>query len=257
MNKRTLLIIFSVIEFLFLSINVDIANCFNISHSRIEITVAPSKVYTDTIAVKNTEKAPLVITIRTEDWAKAAPYLGWLEVSPMEFELKEGESKEVKYEVNVPKDAKGELSAMIFIDGKPKEIAEGSIGINTSIGVPIYVMIKGTEKFNAEIEELNVVNNSPLELAVTIKNSGNVHIRPTGTIEIRQAGVIATPPRRGKQSPKMVLPLNEYNYPILPNSSRTLEIKSNSRLEKGEYTADMKMGFADRKYRKRATLKIE
>jgi hypothetical protein len=161
--------------------------------------------------------------------------------------------------VSVPKTATGELNAMIFVDAKPNEISEGAIGINTSIGIPIYVMIKGTEVFKASVEELKVINNSPLELAVEIKNSGNVHIRPTGTIVIARSSGQNAADQVGtaKQSQIITIPLNEYNYPVLPNSSREIEIKSQRQLEPGGYVADIKMGFDDRKYSKKVALKIE
>ncbi|MDD5449364.1 MAG: hypothetical protein PHO42_02040 [Candidatus Omnitrophica bacterium] len=209
------------------------------------------KMYEDVIVVKNTEKRPLEVKLRLEDWFKAVEgketkkkdMFEWLKLEPSELTLKEGETGEVKYKVMAPKKARGELNAMIFVEAKPKELPQASIGINTSIGVPLYAMIKGTEKFKAEIKDLKIVKTSPLELAITIENSGNVHIRPTGSIEIINTDVI--------------VPLNEYNYPVLPNTSRTLEIRSDDRLEKGKYMADIKMGYGDKRYRKKIKIQNE
>lgn len=230
------------------------AHCFNISPNRMELSIGENKEYGDFITIKNAEGGEMRMTVRVENWSKAvegtAKYGGdkfeWLQINPGEFDLKGGETQKVGYKITTPKGAKGELNAMIFIEGKPKEVKEGAIGINTSIGVPIYVMIKGTEKYAAEVEDLKVVKADPLELTVRIKNSGNVHIRPAGSIEIKE-----------KKEVVLICQLNEYNYPILPNSSRTLEIKSNKRLEKGDYTAHVKMGFGDKKCNKKITLKIQ
>ena len=232
------------------------ARCFNISPNRIEISVAPSNIYRDTMTVSNKENHDLNISLRVDDWftqplragagLKTSDNLKWLKVKPLKFRLKKGEERRISYKVQVPKNAKGELSAMIFVEAKPRKPKKGMIAINTSIGVPIYVMIKGTEFFEAEVETLEVINAAPLELAVKIKNSGNVHIRPEGTIHIRN-----------KEAKLLTLPLNKYNYPILPNSSRTLEIKTRSGLEQGEYVADIEMAYADKKYRKTITLKTK
>lgn len=238
-----------------LSINQASAYCFNISPNRMEISLYGGREYEGFITVKNTEDRELHMSVRIEDWARGVEgkpkspdnSFGWLQINPVGFELKAGNAQKVSYKIVVPKGRKGELNAMIFIEGKPAEVKEGSIGINTSIGVPIYVMIKGTEKYRAELEDLLVSKNSPLELAVKIKNSGNVHIRPAGSIEIKN--------RKGEAV--FICPLNEYNYPILPNSSRTLEIRSDKRLERGDYTAYVKMGFGNKKYSKKITLKIE
>lgn len=229
----------------------DTSYCLNVSPGRIEISVAPAKGYEDVLLVRNTEKNNLEVKLRIEDWFKAPEGAGkekssgfdWLEIKPLEFELKEGEIKQVNFKVTIPKNARGELNGMLFVEGRPKETAEGAIGINTSIGIPIYVMIKGTEQFKAEVEGLEVVNRSPLELTVKIKNRGNVHIRPTGAIEIKNKnGILIT------------IPLNEYNYPVLPLSSRTLEIRSDKKLEQGEYVADIKMGYGDKKCKKKIIL---
>ncbi|NQU74042.1 MAG: hypothetical protein HQ547_04985 [Candidatus Omnitrophica bacterium] len=219
------------------------ARCFNISPNRIEINVAPSKIYRDTMTVSNKENHDLNISLRVDDWFKTSDNLKWLKVRPLKFRLKKGEEKQINYKIKVPKNAKGELSAMIFVEAKPRKPGKGMVTINTSIGVPIYAMIEGTERFEAEVEALEVVSPLPLELAVTIKNSGNVHIRPEGTIDIRN-----------KEGKLLTLPLNKYNYPILPGSSRTLEIKTKSGLKQGEYIADIEMAYAGKKYRKKLTL---
>jgi P pilus assembly chaperone PapD len=230
------------------------AHCLSISPTRIEVSVSRSEGYNNVLTVKNMEKVDINVSLRAEDWFKTsdglkkekAPKFNWLTLEPMEFELKDGETKNVNIKVNIPQNANGELNGMIFVEGRPQEVKEGSMTINTSVGIPIYVMIKGTEIFKAQVEDLSIVKTAPLELSVRIKNSGNAHIRPSGTIEIK------------RQKEVMIsLPLNEYNYPILPNSSRTLEIKSSGRLEEGEYTADIKMGFRDREVKKRVMLKVK
>jgi hypothetical protein len=271
LNPRMLFLVI----FAYLCVTNTYAYCLNVSPGRIEINVAPRETYSRVITVRNSDNKAIEVKLRVEDWQKAvegnADLRGeqkrgftrigtkkidtfeWLRLSPLEFGLQEDETKEVKLEVAVPKGAAGELNGMIFIEGRLKEIKEGAIGINTSIGVPIYVVIKGTERFKAEVEDLKVIISSPLQLAITIKNSGNVHIRPTGTIE-----VINTDAHGLKtDSHGFIVPLNEYNYPILPNSSRTLEIRSNNKLEQGDYMAEIKMGFADRKYKKRITVIIK
>lgn len=253
--KRRLHRFWLIMSAVFFFISCGSAYCFNVSPARIEISVAASKSYEQILTVKNTDKATMNMKLWIEDWHKAvegvkeekAAEFRWLEITPLEFELGAGEAKQVSLKVDVPKKAKGEFNAMIFIEGRPKVAQEGAVTINTSIGIPIYVMVKGTERFKAEVEDLTVTKNTPLEMAIKIKNTGNVHIRPQGVITIKN--------KKGKEL--FNVPLNEYNYPVLPDSSRTLEIKSNNRLENGEYTADVKMGFNDRKHRKKIKLNVQ
>lgn len=261
MKAKKVFLILAGGAILFLLGSQDRAYCLNVSLGRIEITVNADSIYDTDIIVTNNESRSLEIKLRIEDWLKAVEgnpkgasgEFKWLKISPLQFELKEDMSQRVSLKIEVPRGAKGEFNAMIFIEGKPKEVAKGPISINTSIGIPVYVAVNGTQEFKAGVEDLQVMASDPLKLTVKIKNSGNVHIRPEGTIEIRNADL------RGSGADKrgFVVPLNEYNYPILPNSSRTLEIRSNKRLERGEYVADIEMGYADKKYKKRLTLKVQ
>jgi hypothetical protein len=232
----------------------DAGHCLNVSPGKIELSLASSEVYEGALVVNNTDGKDMKVNIRPEDWFKAVEGLpkerpagfAWLDITPSGFELGPRQVKEAAYRVSVPKEASGELNGMIFVEARPARAQEGSIGINTSIGIPIYVVIKGTERYRAEIKGLRVASESPLALAVTIGNSGNVHIRPRGTVKISD------------KKTKIVLPLNEYNYPVLPFSDRTLEIKSDERLRKGEYMAEIEMGYGDKKRcKKRIVLKIQ
>jgi len=227
------------------------AYCITVSKHRIEISVAPSESYRDTFMVRNAKGAAVDVGLRVEGWHKAVEGIAkakddtfsWIEINPREFELKKDEEREVAFKVTMPETAQGELNAMIFVKGAPKEVSEGAVGINMSIGIPIYVMAKGTEIFEAEVEELKITRYAPLEMAITIRNSGNVHIRPKGVIDIRD-----------DEQSLFSVPLNEYNYPVLPHSSRTLEIKTKRDLSRAKYEADIRMGYADKKHRRRIIL---
>ncbi len=240
------LAVLSIVAVLYMSGSQDRALAVTVSPSRVEVGVEASKGCDGVLTVSNTEKAAFNVKLRVEDRA-AGLGIKWFDIAPNEFEINKDEIKNVKYTVTVPKDVKGELSVMVFVEAKPKEEAQGPVIINTSIGIPIYVMINGTEEFNAEVENVTIKDNSPLQLMVEINNSGNVHVRPEGTVTLRD--------KANKEI--LSVPLNEYKYPILPASKRTLEIKTDKTLVKGEYTADVKMAYADKVYEKKILLTIK
>lgn len=245
--------IFLTVCILVLAVCVN-AYCLNVSPSKIELSILASGIYEGVLEVKNSEEKNLEVKLRTEDWFQAVQGVAkenpagrdWLKINPLGFELKGKEVREVRYKVNVPKEAKGELNAMIFVEGRPKEAGQGAISINTSIGVPIYVIISGTERYEAKVEKVEAAGRLPSVFNVLINNSGNVHIRPTGFITVNKKG----------GGELFRVPLNEYHYPVLPNSSRTLEIKSGHELGEGEYVLDIKMIYGDKSFRKRELLKI-
>lgn len=238
-------------------INPGLVYSFSISLNRIEVRIPPAGIYNRDLIVRNTEGRDLIIRLYIQDWHKAVEgkSLGadtkkrfeWLKITPSEFELKKGETKRVNLKVNVPEDAKGELNAMIFINGSPVEREEGAIGINTSIGVPIYVMIEGTEIYEARVKDIKVMSKSPLKVKIGIENAGNVHIRPKGTIEVKSA----------KNEGLFTLMLNEFNYPVLPYTTRELQINSEKALPSGEYIFDINMEYNSKKYVTEMKIEVE
>jgi len=105
----------------------------------------------------------------------------WLKFEKMEFDLNPGEAVKVPYEVTINEKMKGSLC------GRVKFSLDQSSMINLSISVPIYVIVEGTENINFEIESLDLNKNNRdgnLYYKMVVKNSGNVHIRHTGKIQI-------------------------------------------------------------------------
>lgn len=256
MNKKISVVLFIALVTISLIFDKGAAYGFTVSPTKIELSLASKGAYTGAFTIRNTEKYTLSVSARIEDRRKAvegkyaeadeADNFDWLTLKLPSSELKPDEAGDIIFSVEVPEGAVGELNAMIFIEAKPKEADVGAIGINTSIGVPIYVMVAGTELFQAEIGDIQLKSSSPLELYVTVKNSGNVHIRPEGNIAIKT--------KEGKGLFKV--PLNEYSYPVLPDSSRELEVRSEKMLETGEYIIEIEMESGDKIYKKSKEVQV-
>ncbi|MEI8175351.1 MAG: hypothetical protein WCG78_00600 [Candidatus Omnitrophota bacterium] len=221
--------------------------CLSVSPPRVEISAAPGKTAHGVLTVANPHNDVATVSMRVEERGGLSA-VECFEFSPREFDIKRFEVKEIGYTVTVPTTAKGELSVMVFIEAKSKEGSTGAIGVATSIGVPIYLAVKGTETFAAAIETLTAKDNTPLLLEIAIRNKGNVHIRPQGDIAISTL----------KGERLLRLEVNRFDYPVLPESSRTLEIRSERGLGKGEYKADIHLKYGNnRELTKRMNLKID
>jgi hypothetical protein len=66
----------------------------------------------------------------------------WLQIKNEEFSLKQGESKTIKFVVDVPKKAKGELAGNLRFESRGKQVG----GVSLSLSLAIYAAVTGTEK---------------------------------------------------------------------------------------------------------------
>ena len=158
-----------------------------------EIEVAPGTEKSGTIAVANSDTTPVAVKVETEDWLKlrtgSAPIelKEWLNIGDTELFLGPSETKNAVYSVKIPPDIKGELIAQIYFSGG--STGSGALNISSRFGVALYVGIEGTEVVDADIKNLRVEQSI---VSFTIENLGNVHIRPSGGLLIKNSQGIIT-----------------------------------------------------------------
>lgn len=105
---------------------------------------------------------------------------GWLKLSESAFELKPKETRAVEFTGEIPDGTAGTFSARVsFID-------RSNNAFSSAVTVPIYVVIKGTEKVDWDTDTL-LIENTPVGLSgrVDVKNRGNVHFYTSGAIVIK------------------------------------------------------------------------
>jgi len=208
-----------------------------------ELSLTPGKRKGGTFTVTNDGDKTISVKVEVEDWQKRGAVVGdtsWLEVKPLEFELDPGEVREVKYKIEVPEEAKGELVAMVFFGSIAP--AGGGVGIQTRFGVSIYVVIKGTEVVDADIERLDVVkygdegsDNYGINFGVTVENRGNVHIRPKGKVTVED--------KEGNRIKELDV---FYGFPVFPEGKRTFPaIWKGEMLPPGEYKAKATVSYGE------------
>ncbi|NQT90694.1 MAG: hypothetical protein HQ558_05520 [Candidatus Omnitrophica bacterium] len=144
------------------------------------IQVSPGEDASVTYKVSNKGDKPVTIDISARTWFSLPENMSieldqWLKLKKKELTLAPGKEKRFKAQVSVPKNAKGELAAMIYIT--PKRAKTQTLG--TSYGVSLYVFVKGTEQVAPAIGNAMITEREGISyLAVPIENKGNVHFRP-------------------------------------------------------------------------------
>ncbi|MCK4462835.1 MAG: hypothetical protein KAU58_00820 [Candidatus Omnitrophica bacterium] len=166
-----------------------------IGPSRFEVSLPPGEIAVADYYVQNETDKPIHVVVEPENWFRDA-YLykdlaieDWIKLDTYEFDLEPKEIKKLKLTIKVPVDVTGELVAQIFFTsaaggGKSKVGA-----VRARLGAVLYVAIKGTEKIDAEIENIFVSKittqgKEALQIKVRVRNKGNVHLRPKGKVLI-------------------------------------------------------------------------
>ena len=154
----------------------------------------------------------------------------WIAVSPQSFRIAPGDRQPVSFRVVVPNgNLSGMYWGMIFVQGAPRpQKRQGATVLAIErFGVKIYETIPGSEELSGEVKSVRKVGNDPLAFKISFANTGNVQLRPTGTINIIN------------QSGDTMRELAIDEFPILPGSERTLVVtdESESPLPAGIYRA--------------------
>lgn len=196
----------SILSFIFISILCAITfqagliyAGIGVSPENVEIMVSQGSTTNGTYSVVNDSDAPVHVKVEIEDWLKSRTGKStiavekWLKVEPMEFDMGPKETKNVEYIITPPQDQEGELAAMVFFGVASKE---GAFNIMSRFGVSIYAGIENTIKLDCNIKNVMVardvrdpkketnLKDKRIVFGVVVENGGNVHIRPTGNIEI-------------------------------------------------------------------------
>lgn len=151
--------------------------------------------------------------------APATDLASWIQVSTQPFTIAPGESREIPFKIVVPNDAEpGGHYAGIFFGSGGQASQGGQIGLQSKLGSLIIMRVDGVVREAASIASFGVkhgktLSRLPATFNVRVQNSGNVHIRPQGTILIKNLF--------GGQTE--TLSVNESNGAVLPNSIRSFD----------------------------------
>lgn len=220
----------------------------SVTPARYEARLKPGAAMKGEYTVKNTVDKQVSVSVTKRDW-----YISegnqefscdkWLKISPESFILGPGESKNIKFNVRVPKKAKGALFAMISMNSKEEDTEMLSL----LISVPVFVIVKGTEQESGELKDLKVRRDQDnLQVSVEVYNPGNVHLRPSGEC------VLSAP---GKDN--IVIPIKE-GRPVYPGKSRTsIGYVPAASVANGEYSATITIHSGDLLFGTTASVKVD
>jgi hypothetical protein len=172
------------------------------SPSRIVSSVAPGAESTVRVTVKNLLGRPVTVRIGTADLAPGTDDYSrvvdsgdaprgagaWLTPSVVDVRLLDGQSRDVAVAVHVPATASaGGYYGAIVVQQDEDARGDGAVAIHLRIVTNVTVIVPGAIEYAAKVTDLHVprVARGDARLSFTVRNTGNIHTRPTAQVELR------------------------------------------------------------------------
>jgi hypothetical protein len=159
--------------------------------------------------------------------------------------VKSGESVTLVATVNVPLNAEsgGHYGVLRFSSTPPEEDG-GKVSVGASTGMLFLIRVSGEITESAKVASFTTASTvddkqssffekAPLKFVTRIKHDGNVHLKPTGQIDVYDmfGGVVTT------------IKVNEVKANVLPDSIRRFDTTLDNGWMFGYYTANVTLGY--------------
>jgi hypothetical protein len=150
--------------------------------------------------------------------ARSYSIASWIKVTDDPISFEEGEKKIVPFVVIVPEDAEAgsHFGALIF-STRPMLDEDSGVSVAGEIGTLILLRVSGdiieSGYLDSFVKDKAWYEKPPVDLTTRFKNTGNVHLRPIGNLEIYSIF--------GKKIDN--LPVNDNLGSVLPDSYRKFE----------------------------------
>lgn len=239
-------ILFLVMFVLSANIHAQDARSMTIIPPKFELFANPGDQISETIRVRNDSTSPSAYTVLVEDFTSTGEegavvleegetdqlfsLASWIQPEATDLILQPGEEKAFGILITVPKNAEpGGHYASVLFQAASGEV-QGGAGVTQRVGALVLLRVSGNVTENAQIETFAAPTYSPttpLNITLRLKNNGNTHVRPKGTIIITDIF--------GKKIDE--LPLNGQN--VIPGATRKMDTEWNRPNTLGYYTATL------------------
>lgn len=215
---------------------------FKVGPSYFEVSLNPGERREKAIFLENPYKKSMTLLVEVEDFPNFSRNRNikpadWLGLKKMEVVVPKKSKKLLKFKMTAPKGLKGEVAAKIGI----MEKGQGDAMIHTRMIVVVYLISLDGSIISADMNSFEASRDKEKDISfkMVLKNSGNIHIRPKGVLEIINA--------KGRSVKKVklaeILPLFEEQEGTLKNEEALKDLPD------GEYTvkSDISIGY-DKKF---------
>jgi len=160
---------------------------------------------------------------------------------PSSVDLKDGESKQIPFTIEVPADAPpGGHFAVIWWSAAPPNSNE-PVAIVTRAGILVYMTVSGNISESGQITSFGTDRRLyfglPISFTLSFHNGGNIYEKPRGNLRVTNIfGAV-----------KADLPVNQFGGQILPGNDKTFSMNwEGSGFFFGPYEATLNLSFGDK-----------
>jgi len=171
---------------------------FTVGPALLDLSATPGATGTHELTVSNTGDVPLAANVAVESIPEVPEdhtAASWLSVSPSEIVLDLDAQQRIAVEIEVPEDsASGGRYARITIttSADAADPGDNAAAIAGQVGVGVLLTVEGDGELirAAEVTKFAPVLEADgrIGFRALVRNTGNVHLLPRGTIEVREPG---------------------------------------------------------------------
>lgn len=216
-----------------------------------ELSANPGDILNNTIRVENLNEVPIQVSVERQNFTAlgeegsiglteettAFSLASWITVTPNEAAIPAKGSSTFSFRTAVPLNAEpgGHFGSLVFKVGGQKMPTQTGAAVAQQLGSLILLKVAGETTEAAGIEsflaEKSFWEYGPADFAIRVKNNGNVHIKPKGTIVITNT--------LGREVAKF--PINSRN--VLPGAVRKIPVTWHQKSLIGRYTATISLVY--------------
>jgi|SRR5688572_5599228 len=220
-----------------------------VSPAIMEEVLTPGEQIPFTLNVHNVTNFPLPIkafvrnlTVQSEEFEKTdqarLDASRWFSINEPDFILQPNQVRTVEGTISPPVDAApgGHYATIYFQPLVPAEALSPSMAyVNSRVGVLAFLVVKGEIEqkvaFDKSLQTAGLIRSGPIEFEFSLRNSGNVHIVPTGKLTVYDW--------RGRQVAQSDVP----NGIILPDATKHYTMQWDPPGFAGKYRAELSITY--------------
>lgn len=195
------------------------------------VYVEPGQRSKGQITIINTRPDPVSIRINpTSTHRSKVPFEEWLSFESTRLSIEPKQQALLNYEINLPHGAEGEYFARIEY-AEQVEQASAAMALNTSISLPFYAIVQGTDEYACVLTDFRQDKQEPFTVSVLMRNEGNVHVRPKGKCTLRSL--------HGGD----IIALTDNSSPVYPGKTMRLRFEFAEVIAPGQYVAEIEVAM--------------
>lgn len=172
----------------------------------------------------------------------------WITLEPHEFSIAPDGGERVKLTLQAPLQGEGGYYACVVFDALLKGSKEGAI--STPFQIPVILSVPPDLNKEGEIVDIKVEASAgrPATFTALFKNTGNIHLKPKGKIDLKlQKEIKSTEDLIVLSRPEYEalggVPFEEVEQYVLPGGIRKMEAGYPEALEAGKYIVEVTIAY--------------